>query len=71
MSSTMWLQGLAVGMDLLIGSHMPALNRDSVRNYMYNIYRCKDGSWLRISNPQPEAVLAAVRGGAGDWVGFG
>ena len=54
MSSTMWLQGLAVGMDLLIGSHMPALNRDSVRNYMYNIYRCKDGSWLRISNPQPK-----------------
>ena len=50
----MWLQGLAVGMDLLIGSHMPALNRDSVRNYMYNIYRCKDGSWLRISNPQPK-----------------
>lgn len=54
MSSTMWLQGLAVGMDLLIGSHMPALNRDSVRNYMYNIYLCKDGSWLRISNPQPK-----------------
>ena len=54
MSSTMWLQGLAVGMDLLIGSHMPALNRDSVRNYMYNIYMCKDGSWLRISNPQPK-----------------
>ena len=54
MSSTMWLQGLAVGMDLLIGSHMPTLNREDVRNYMYNIYKCKDGSWLRISNPQPK-----------------
>lgn len=54
MSSTMWLQGLAIGMDLLIGDHMPALNRDNVRNYMYNIYRCKGGDWLRISNPQPK-----------------
>lgn len=48
MSSTMWLQGLA------IGNHMPTLNREDVRNYMYNIYKCKDGSWLRISNPQPK-----------------
>ena len=32
---------------------MPALNRDSVRNFMYNLYKCKEGSWLRISNPQP------------------
>lgn len=53
MSSTMFLQGLAVGMDLLIGQHMPSLNRESVRNYMYNLYLCKDESWLRISNPQP------------------
>ena len=53
MSSTMWLQGLAIGMDLLIGNHMPTLDRGNVRNYMYNIYLCKDGSWLRISNPQP------------------
>ena len=53
LSSTMWLQGLAIGMNLLTGQHMPTLNREDVRNYMYNIYRCKDGSWLRISNPQP------------------
>ena len=54
MSSTMFLQGLAVGMDLLIGEHMPSLDRGSVRNFMYNIYLCKDNSWLRISNPQPQ-----------------
>ena len=53
LSSTMWLQGLAVGMNLLTGQHMPTLNRESVTNFMYNIYRCKDGAWLRISNPQP------------------
>lgn len=54
MSSTMFLQGLAIGMDLLTGGHMPTLNRDSVRNYMYNIYLCKGDVWLRISNPQPK-----------------
>lgn len=54
MSSTMFLQGLAIGMDLLIGQHLPALDRSTVRNFMYNIYKCKDGSWLRISNPQPD-----------------
>ena len=53
LSSTMWLQGLAVGMNLLTGQHMPTLNRESVTNFMYNIYRCKGGAWLRISNPQP------------------
>ncbi len=53
MSSTMWLQGLAVGMNLLTGQHLPMLNREAVGNFMYNIYRCKDGSWLRVSNPQP------------------
>ena len=53
MSSTMWLQGLAIGMNLLAGQHMPALDREAVRNFMYNIYKCRDGSWLRISNPQP------------------
>ena len=53
LSSTMWLQGLAVGMDLMIGQHMPTLNRESIRNYMYNIYLCKDDCWIRISNPQP------------------
>ena len=54
LSSTMWLQGLAIGMNLLTGQHMPALNREAVRNIMYNIYRCKGGSWLRVSNPQPQ-----------------
>lgn len=54
MSSTMFLQGLAVGMDLLIGQHMPSLDRGSIRNFMYNIYLCKGERWLRISNPQPE-----------------
>ena len=53
LSSTMWLQGLAVGMNLLTGQHMPTLNRESVSNFMYNIYQCKGGAWLRISNPQP------------------
>ena len=53
MSSTMWLQGLAVGMNLLAGQHLPTLNRDAVTNFMYNIYKCRGGSWLRISNPQP------------------
>ncbi len=53
MSSTMWLQGLAIGMNLLAGQHLPALDREAVRNFMYNIYKCGDGSWLRISNPQP------------------
>ena len=53
LSSTMFLQGLAIGMNLLSGQYMPTLNREDVRNYMYNIYQCKGGSWLRISNPQP------------------
>lgn len=53
LSSTMWLQGLAVGMELMSGQYLPALDRDQVRNYMYNIYQCKGGSWIRISNPQP------------------
>ncbi len=53
MSSSMWLQGLAIGMNLLTGQHLPTLNRDAVTNFMYNIYKCRGGSWLRISNPQP------------------
>ncbi|MCH8063682.1 MAG: CoA transferase [Chloroflexi bacterium] len=53
LSSSMFLQGLAIGMDLLTDSSFPTLDRDNVRNVMYNIYLCKDESWIRISNPQP------------------
>ncbi len=58
MSSTMWLQGLAIGMNLLTGQHMPTLDRENTSNIMYNIYKCKDGSWLRVSNPQPARYWA-------------
>ena len=65
MSSTMWLQGLAVGMDLLIGSHMPTLKpRGCAELYVQHIQ--VQGRELAANiQSAAEAVLASVRGGAG------
>ncbi len=53
LSSTMWLQGLAVGLDLLSGGsptgHMDPKNPI---NPMVNLYECKDGRWIQFMSGQ-------------------
>lgn len=53
LSSSMWLQGLQVGMDLMSGSHFGHSNRKKPNQPMANIYKCKDGRWINMTNPQP------------------
>jgi crotonobetainyl-CoA:carnitine CoA-transferase CaiB-like acyl-CoA transferase len=53
LSSTMWLQGLAVGMDLLSGgSPTGHPNRANPVNPMVNLYECKDGRWIQFMSSQ-------------------
>lgn len=53
LSSTMWLQGLYVGMTLLGGAYSSVVERTNPRNPMVNLYKTKDDRWLQMMNPQP------------------
>ena len=53
LSSTMWLQGLFVGMTLLGGAYSSVVERTKPRNPMVNLYQDKDGEWIQMMNPQP------------------
>ncbi|MDA0768885.1 MAG: CoA transferase [Chloroflexi bacterium] len=53
LSSTMWLQGLFVGMSLLGGAYSSVVERTKPRNPMANLYQCKEGAWIQVMNPQP------------------
>ena len=55
LSSTMWLQGLYVGMSLFAEnfSFSNQTPRNAPKNPMVNLYKCSDGTWVQIMNPQP------------------
>ncbi len=46
LSSVMWLQGLAISMDMMQGRWRPAYDRMKAGNPLVNQYKCKDGSWM-------------------------
>ena len=58
LSSTMWLQGLFVGMSLLGGAYSSVVERTNPRNPMVNLYKTKEGAWLQMMNPQPARYWA-------------
>jgi crotonobetainyl-CoA:carnitine CoA-transferase CaiB-like acyl-CoA transferase len=61
LSSSMWLQGLAVGMTLLT-SHKPDSeinlsvhrSRESAYNPLANYYKCREGRWIMLANFQAD-----------------
>ncbi len=52
LSSTMWLQGLAIGTNLLSGYHYGHFDAKNPMNPMVNVYECKDGRWIQFMSPQ-------------------
>ena len=52
LSSTMWLQGLAVSMQLLSGFHYRMTDRSNPMNPMVNAYECADGRWIQFMSAQ-------------------
>ena len=52
LSSTMWLQGLAVSMQLMSGYHYRSTDRENPINPMVNAYECSDGRWIQFMRPQ-------------------
>ncbi|HAL48140.1 MAG: CoA transferase [SAR202 cluster bacterium] len=52
LSSTMWLQGLAVGMNLLAGNPFGHIDRQNPVNPMVNLYECEDGRWIQFMSSQ-------------------
>ena len=52
LSSTMWLQGLAVSMQLLSGFHYRMTDRSNPMNPMVNAYECADGRWIQFMSGQ-------------------
>ena len=52
LSSTMWLQGLAVSMNLLSGYHYGQMDRKNPMNPLVNAYECQDGRWIQFMSAQ-------------------
>ncbi|SVA17621.1 uncharacterized protein METZ01_LOCUS70475 [marine metagenome] len=52
LSSTMWLQGLAVSMQLLSGYHYRSTDRKNPLNPLVNAYECADGRWIQFMSAQ-------------------
>ncbi|MDP7627683.1 MAG: CoA transferase [SAR202 cluster bacterium] len=52
LSSTMWLQGLAVSMQLLSGYHYRSTDRKNPLNPLVNAYECQDGRWIQFMSAQ-------------------
>ena len=53
LSSSMWLQGLSVSMNLLSGFYYRgAADRKNPMNPMVNGYECGDGRWIQFMSPQ-------------------
>ncbi len=52
LSSTMWLQGLAVSMQLLSGFYYRQTDRSNPMNPLVNAYECKDGRWIQFMSAQ-------------------
>ena len=52
LSSTMWLQGLAVSMQMLSGYHYGQMDRKNPMNPLVNAYECADGRWIQFMSAQ-------------------
>ena len=52
LSSTMWLQGLAVSMQMLSGFHYRQTDRANPMNPLVNAYECADGRWIQFMSAQ-------------------
>jgi crotonobetainyl-CoA:carnitine CoA-transferase CaiB-like acyl-CoA transferase len=54
LGSAMWAQFSNISLTLLRGQTMGRYNRKEVRNPLANIYQCKDGQWIGLSEPQSD-----------------
>ena len=52
LSATMWLQGLAVSMQMLSGFYYRPTDRSNPMNPMVNAYECADGRWIQFMSAQ-------------------
>ncbi len=52
LSATMWLQGLAVSMQLISGVYYRATDRSNPMNPLVNAYECADGRWIQFMSAQ-------------------
>jgi crotonobetainyl-CoA:carnitine CoA-transferase CaiB-like acyl-CoA transferase len=52
LSSTMWLQGLSITMNLLSGYSYGHYDRKNPMNPLVNAYECKDGRWIQFMSSQ-------------------
>ncbi|MFA4837059.1 MAG: CoA transferase, partial [Dehalococcoidia bacterium] len=60
LGSMVWLQGLNVSMQLLLGGGMPRITRAKAGNPLYNHYRCQDDKWLALAQLQPDRVWPSL-----------
>jgi len=54
LGSLMWLQYTSLSLAILTQQAIPSVFRQKVRNPLYNFYRCKDGNWIMIGEPQSD-----------------
>jgi crotonobetainyl-CoA:carnitine CoA-transferase CaiB-like acyl-CoA transferase len=54
LGSLMWLQYTSLSLAFLTKQAIPSVSRQKARNPMYNFYRCKDGNWIMIGEPQSD-----------------
>ena len=52
LSSSMWLQGLSVGMELLSNYQFGSMDRKNPLNPLVNAYECGDGRWVQFMSAQ-------------------
>ncbi len=58
--SLIWLQGVSVAMQLILGTGPPRTDRTKAGNPLFNHYLCKDGKWLVLSHLQADRHWPAV-----------
>jgi len=56
LAATMWLEALPLGLSLIHGDsdNLPIYKRTTRRNFLWKHYRCADGRWIVLSQPQPQ-----------------
>jgi crotonobetainyl-CoA:carnitine CoA-transferase CaiB-like acyl-CoA transferase len=54
LASVMWFQTMPLGMFLIQQEVVPGYQRSKARNFTYKHYRCGDGKWICLSQPQPQ-----------------
>ncbi len=55
LSSTMWLQGMGIGVNLMLPEQTTGISpRSNPRNPLVNVYECADGRWIQLMHVQPD-----------------